>query len=68
MITVATCSNAAEAELLHSLLADAGIDAFVPEEYFGGAVRLQVPDERAEEARQIIAAAAIPDDEQDSAG
>ena len=24
MITVATCSNAAEAELLHSLLADAG--------------------------------------------
>ena len=68
MITVATCSNAAEAELLHSLLADAGIDAFVPEEFFGGAVRLQVADERAEEARQIIAAAAIPDDEQDHAG
>ena len=29
MITVATCSNAAEAELLHSLLTDAGIQAFL---------------------------------------
>lgn len=68
MITVATCSNAAEAELLHSLLTDAGIEAFVPEELFGGTVRLQVADEQAAEAKQIIAAAAIPEDEQDQSG
>lgn len=67
MTTVATCSNAAEAELLHSLLADVGIEAFVPDEMFGGAVRLQVADENAEEAKKIIAAAAIAPDEQDGA-
>lgn len=65
MITVATCSNPAEAELLQSLLHEAGIEAFVPDEMFGAMVRVQVAPERAEEAKQIIAAAAVPDEEQE---
>jgi hypothetical protein len=54
MITVTTCNNAAEAELLHSLLADSGIEAFVLDDAFGGAIRIQVDDTQAEEARRIL--------------
>lgn len=64
MITIATCSNPAEAELLQSLLHEAGIEAFVPDEMFGQMVRVQVAPEQAEEAKKIIEAAAIPEEEQ----
>lgn len=62
MITVATCSNPAEAELLQSLLLDAGIQAFVPDEMFGAISRVQVAPEHAEEAQKIIASAVVPDE------
>ena len=66
MTTIATCSNLAEAELLKSLLEVSGIAAFLPEEItanaapqllFGSGVRVQVGDEDATVARQVLAAA-----------
>lgn len=65
MITVATCSNPAEAELLQSLLLDAGIQPFVPDEMFGASVRVQVAPEQAEEAKSIIAAAVVSDESEE---
>ncbi len=67
MITATTCSNQAEAELLHSLLVQNGIEAFVLDDAFGGAIRLQVADEQAEEAKRILAEAeqALAADEDD---
>ncbi len=66
MITVTTCSNLAEAELLHSLLVENGIPAFVLDDAFGGAIRVQVDDEHAEAAGVILAEAqralAVEDD------
>lgn len=71
MITVTTCSNVAEAELLHSLLVENGIAAFVLDDAFGGVIRLQVDDEHAEAAGRILAEAqstpAAEDDEDDDA-
>lgn len=58
MITATTCSNLAEAELLHSLLVENGIEAFVLDDAFGGAIRLQVADEQADEAKRILQEAA----------
>jgi hypothetical protein len=66
MITVTTCSNNAEAELLHSLLVGAGIEAFVLDDAFGGAIRIQVDDTQLEEAKRLIAEARIVDEEADS--
>lgn len=66
MTTVATCSNLAEAELLHSLLTDQGLEAFVLDDAFGGTIRLQVDEADAEAARRLLAeaeAAAAGDDE-----
>lgn len=63
MITVATCSNNAEAELLHSLLTGSGIEAFVLDDAFGGLIRIQVDDTRAEEAKRLIEEAQVNDDE-----
>src|ERR1035437_7554518 len=69
MTTVTTCSNLAEAQLLKALLDDAGIPAFLPEELtansapqlvFGSGLRVQVEDEDAEEARQVLADAELP--------
>ncbi|MSU48901.1 MAG: DUF2007 domain-containing protein [Opitutus sp.] len=65
MITVTTCSNNAEAELLHSLLTDSGIEAFVLDDAFGGTIRIQVSDENAETASRLIAEAQTPSDEED---
>lgn len=69
MITVTTCSNVAEAELLHSLLVENGIAAFVLDDAFGGVIRLQVDDENAAEAGRILAEAqtalAVEDEEDD---
>ena len=57
MITVTTCSNVAEAELLHSLLEENGIAGFVLDDAFGGVIRLQVDDENAEAAGRVLAEA-----------
>lgn len=54
MVTAAFCSNPAEAELLRSLLEENGIDAFVLDDSFGGAIRLQVASDQAEEAKRIL--------------
>jgi len=54
MVTAAFCSNPAEAELLRSLLEENGIDAFVLDDSFGGAIRLQVPSDQAAEAKRIL--------------
>jgi hypothetical protein len=74
MTTLVTCSNIAEAQLLKSLLDDAGITAFLPEEMtansapqllFASGIRLQVEDEDAAEARRVIASAETSSDEND---
>lgn len=69
MITVTTCSNNAEAELLHSLLTGNGIEAFVLDDAFGGTIRIQVDDARAEEAKRILdeAQSATTEEDEDDA-
>ncbi len=70
MITVTTCSNNAEAELLHSLLTGSGIEAFVLDDAFAGSIRIQVDDARAEEAKRILdeaQSATTEEDEDDEA-
>lgn len=57
MITATTCSNLAEAELLHSLLVENGIEAFVLDDAFGGAIRVQVSDDQLEAAQRLLAEA-----------
>ena len=62
MITVAKCRDIHEAELLRSRLEAASIPAFVPDALswydglvaFMGGFRVQVPDEHAETARQLL--------------
>ncbi|MES2309561.1 MAG: DUF2007 domain-containing protein [Verrucomicrobiota bacterium] len=64
MKTVITCQNLIEAQMIQSLLQGSGIDAFIPDEFtvqndWGlinaiGGIRLQVPDEMFERAKQII--------------
>jgi hypothetical protein len=62
MITVATCSNPAEAMLLKSLLEANEITAYVPDEltaqaaphFSGSGIRLQVDDEHADAAKKIL--------------
>jgi hypothetical protein len=68
MITVTTCSNNAEAELLHSLLTGSGIEAFVLDDAFGGAIRIQVDDARAEEAKRLIEEAQVETDDEETDG
>jgi len=65
---VMTCSNPAEAELLHSLLTENGIDAFVLDDAFGGVIRLQVADGQETEARRILDEAARTPEAEDAAG
>jgi len=68
MTTVATCSNNAEAELLHSLLTGSGIEAFVLDDAFGGLIRIQVDEARVEEAKRLIAEAQVEDDSEEAEG
>ena len=68
MTTVMTCSNPAEAELLHSLLTENGIDAFVLDDAFGGVIRLQVADGQETEARRILDEAVRTPEAEDAAG
>ncbi len=67
MTTVTTCSNMAEAELIKSVLEEAEITAFVLDDAFGGAIRVQVEDDDAAEAQQLLAGlqAAPQDDGED---
>jgi hypothetical protein len=78
MITVATCSNPAEAMLLKSLLEANDIPAFVPDEltaqtapnFSGGGLHLQVADEHAVTARRLLEEAEktfVQDDVDDAA-
>jgi hypothetical protein len=71
MTTIATCSNIEEAQLLKSLLDDAGIAAFLPEEItansapqlvFASGLRVQVEDEDAAEALRVIEPPRAPRD------
>jgi hypothetical protein len=63
MTTVATCSNPAEAMLLKSLLEANDITAYVPDEltaqsaphFSGSGIRIQVDDQRADEAKRLLA-------------
>ncbi len=57
MTTATTCSNLAEAELLHSLLVENGIEAFVLDDAFGGMIRVQVADDQLEAAQRLLAEA-----------
>jgi len=73
MVTVATCNNPAHVQLVKSVLNDAGIAVFVPDEntaqtapyliFAIGGIRVQVVEKDAEAARAIIAQldAAAPD-------
>ena len=68
MTTVATCSNPAEAMLLKSLLEANDIRAYVPEEltsqsaphFSGSGIRVQVDDQNAEPAKQLLEEAEAP--------
>jgi hypothetical protein len=67
MITVARCSSIDEALLLKSVLEGNGIVAFIPDEltaqnappymFAGAGVRVQVEDEQAETALDLLASA-----------
>lgn len=73
MITVATCSNPAEAMLLKSLLEANDIPAFLPDEltpqtaldFSGSGLHLQVAEEHAETARQLLEEAQETSDEEE---
>lgn len=62
MITVATCSNPAEAMLLKSLLEANDITAYVPDEltaqsaphFSGSGLRVQVEEQHADAAKRIL--------------
>jgi hypothetical protein len=58
MITVANCGNLAEAQMFRSRLEAAGIPAFAPDAdgllTFMGGFRVQVSEEHAETARQLL--------------
>ena len=65
MITIATCNHPAHAQLLKAVLGDSGIAAFIPDEntaqtapyliFAIGGIRVQVTEENAEAAREIVA-------------
>lgn len=67
MTTIATCNLLVEAQVLQATLAGSGIAAFLPDEltaqtsgnvytYAIGGIRVQVADEDAPAAREILAA------------
>ena len=65
MITVATCNHPMHAQLLKSVLEDSGIPVLIPNEHTAqtmphlilamGGIRVQVPEEHEETARQLVA-------------
>lgn len=71
MTTIARCLNIDQALFIRSLLDGCGIPAFVPDEltaqtdpviFLGSmnSIRVQVADERAEEARAVLAQNQVP--------
>ena len=75
MITVATCSNPAEAMLLKSLLQANDIEAYVPDEltsqsaphFSGSGIRVQVDEKNADAAKRILDEAESKSDVDDDA-
>jgi hypothetical protein len=72
MVTVQNCPSLPEAQMLKSLLEGSGVTDFLPDEYtlqnnwmwtnaIGG-VRIQVRDEDAGRAREILSQADAPED------
>jgi Putative prokaryotic signal transducing protein len=62
MVTVQTCSSLVEAQMTQSVLGGSGIKAFLPDEFTAqntwvsvDGVRVQVEEEFAERAREILA-------------
>ena len=63
-VTVWTCKDLAEAEIVRSMLEAGGINAFIPDENFAslgpwqalgtGGVRVQVPADAAERALELL--------------
>jgi hypothetical protein len=62
MVTLRNCSSLAEAELIKSFLAGSGVDSFLPDENSVlwsnaiGGIRVQVADEDASRAEEILRA------------
>ena len=62
MVTLRNCSDLAEAELIKSFLAGSGVDSFLPDENSVlwsnaiGGIRVQVADEDATRAEEILRA------------
>jgi hypothetical protein len=65
MVTIASCNNLDQAQLLKARLAGSGIDAFIPDEFMAqnelpiffasGGVRVQVATDDVEQARRVVA-------------
>ena len=72
MVTVQNCLSLPEAQILKSLLEGSGVPTFLPDEYTVqndwmltnaiGGVRVQVRDEDAARAREILRQADTPED------
>ena len=62
MVTLRNCSDLAEAELIKSFLAGSGVDSFLPDENSVlwsnaiGGIRVQVADEDAGRAEEVLRA------------
>ncbi len=62
MTTIRTCSELEQAEVIKSVLAGSGVTAFLPEENSAlwsnaiGGIRVQVADEDAQRAEEILQA------------
>ena len=75
MITVATCSNPAEAMLLKSLLEANDITAYAPDEltaqsaphFSGSGIRIQVDEQHADAAKRILDEAETKSNQDDGA-
>jgi hypothetical protein len=67
MVTLRTCSELEEAELVKSVLAGSGVTAFVLDENSAlwsnaiGGYRVQVEDEDADRANEVLKQSELPD-------
>ncbi len=62
MVTIQTCSSLSDAEVIRSCLRGSGVESFLPDEFAAqntwasalGGVRVQVMEEDADRAREIL--------------